>query len=142
MRQEAVLAALRLRGVEPADDTVRGVGDDAPLDLARGLLGADEDHAEASSAFGDIEHDLLDRTPALAGCVFVQLIEHDERERIAAAEFVLLGQELLEDDADDEALGGVVEAFDIYDVELALLPIEAVLLLLSRVEAADEMTGA
>ena len=84
LRQEAVLAALSFGGVEAADDAVRGVGDDAALDLAGGLLGADQDDAEAAAALGDVEDDLLDRAPAVARRVLVQLVEDDEDERLAA----------------------------------------------------------
>ena len=59
--QEAVLGALGLGRVEPADDADGRVRDDPALDLARGLLGADEDHAEAAAALGDVEQHLLDR---------------------------------------------------------------------------------
>ena len=58
--------ALRLGRVEPARDADRRVRDDAALDLARGLLRADEDDAERAAALGDVEQDLLDRRVALA----------------------------------------------------------------------------
>ena len=45
-RQEAVLGALGLGGVEPSGDLDGAVGEDAALDLAGGLLRADEDDAE------------------------------------------------------------------------------------------------
>ncbi len=61
--QEPVLASLGLRGVEPPHHAERGVGDDPALDLARGLLRADQDHPERSTALGDVEQDLLDRAP-------------------------------------------------------------------------------
>jgi hypothetical protein len=40
------LGVFGLGGVEAAGDLDRAVGQDAPLDLAGGLLGADEDDAE------------------------------------------------------------------------------------------------
>src|SRR3954471_9865192 len=49
-REEPVLPALGLRRVEPPDDAERGVRDHAPLHLARGLLRADQDHAEGAAA--------------------------------------------------------------------------------------------
>src|SRR5215213_417365 len=47
--------------VEPADHADRRVGHDPPLDLAGGLLRADQDHAERAAALGDVEQHLLDR---------------------------------------------------------------------------------
>ena len=53
----------------------------APLDLARGLLRADQDDAERAAALGDVEQDLLDRASTLARRVLVELVEHDEQQR-------------------------------------------------------------
>ena len=74
--KKTVLVAVRLRRVETPDDTNGGVRDDAPLDLARRLLGADEDDPERSPALGDVEQRLLDGAPAFTRRVFVQLVEH------------------------------------------------------------------
>ena len=59
------------------------VGDDAPLDLARRLLGADEDDPERAAPLGDVEQDLLDRARPLPRRVLVELVEHDELQRAA-----------------------------------------------------------
>ena len=69
--------------VEPADDAERRVRRHAALDLARRLLRADQDDAEAAAALGDVEHDLLDRAAALARRVLVQLVQHEEDEGVA-----------------------------------------------------------
>ena len=87
-RQEAVLSGLAR--VEPADDLDRGVADDRGLDVAGRLLGADEDDAEAAAARGDVDEHVLDRAPALARRVLVQLVEHDEPQRLAARALLLL----------------------------------------------------
>jgi hypothetical protein len=50
--QEAVLGPLGLGGVEPCGDLDGAVGEDAALDLAGGLLRADEDNADRLSSLG------------------------------------------------------------------------------------------
>src|SRR4051812_11954579 len=107
--QEAVFGAHRFGGVEPAGDPQRRVGDDATLDLAGCLLGADQDHAEAATPLGHVQQDLLDRRAAFAWRVLVQLVEHHERERPGGAALLLVLERLLQGDAHDEALGPVVQ---------------------------------
>ena len=51
----------RLGGSSRPTTRIAELGDDAPLDLARGLLRADQDDAERAAALGDVEQDLLDR---------------------------------------------------------------------------------
>ncbi len=88
-REEAVLGPRRLGRVEPADHPDRRVGHDPPLDLARGLLRADQDHAQRPAALGDVEQHLLDRAGALARRVLVQLVEHHEQQRLGGAGLLL-----------------------------------------------------
>ena len=74
----------RVASAESSRPTTRmaRVGDHAPLDLAGGLLGADEDDAERATPLGDVEQDLLDGRGALAWRVLVELVEHDELQRL------------------------------------------------------------
>ena len=62
----------------------------------RGLLGADQDHPEAAAALGDVEQDLLDRAPALARGVPVELVEDEEVQRLAAAHPLLVLEQPLD----------------------------------------------
>ncbi len=84
-REPAVLLAPRLGRIEPTDDADGAVGHHPALDLARRLLRTDQDDAEAAAALGDVEQDLLDRAGPLARCVLVQLVEHDELQRLGHA---------------------------------------------------------
>src|SRR5581483_6011057 len=127
-RKEPVLAPLRLRGVEPPHHPERAVRDDPALHLARGLLGADQDHPERAPALGHIEEHLLDRAPALARGVAVQLVEHEEREWLATAHPLLVLEQPLDHDAGDESLGPVVEVVDVDDGDLGGLPVDPVAL--------------
>ena len=144
-RQEAVLGALRLGHVEPADDPERRVGDDPALDLRGGLLGADEDDPEAPPALGDVEQDLLDRAPALARGVPVELVEDEEVERLAAAHPLLVLEEALDHHPGHEPLRPVVEVVDVDDRDLVRLPVDPVAsgILGGRApdEVADPMAG-
>ena len=117
--QEAVLGPRRLGRVEPADDPDRRVGDDAPLDLARGLLRADQDDAEAAAALGDVEQDLLDRRAALARRVLVELVEHDEQQRPGgAAAAPCRSNARCSVTPDDEALRPVGQVVEVDDGDL------------------------
>ena len=118
--------ARRLGGVEPADDPDRRVGDDPPLDLARRLLGADEDDAERPAPLGDVEQDLLDRARPLPRRVLVELVEHDELQRPGLARALLALEGLAQDDADDEALGPVVEVVEVDDGDLGPVEVDGV----------------
>ena len=118
-REEAVLGRCASAGVETARDADRAVRDDPPLDLAGGLLGADEDDAERAAALGDVEQDLLDRRVALRRRVLVQLVEHEEQQRTCRARRFLLVERAADRDADDEALGPVVEVVEVDDRDLS-----------------------
>ena len=65
------------RCVEPSGDPDGTVGQDPPLDVAGGLVGANADDAEGAAALGDVEEDLLDRAVALARRVLVELVEDE-----------------------------------------------------------------
>ena len=78
------------------------------------LLGADEQDAQPAAALGDVDEQLLDRARALARRVLVELVEHDEAQRLAAAA-LLLFEDADEERADDEALRGVVQGVDVDD---------------------------
>ncbi len=116
--QEPVLGPGCLRRVEATGDANRRVGDDAPLDLARGLLRADEDDAERAAALGDVEQDLLDRRFTVAGRVLVELVEHDEQQRLVLPGALLVVERPAQGDADDEPLRTVVEVVEIDDGDL------------------------
>ena len=128
LRQEAVLAALRLRGVEAPDHAEGAVRHHARLDLGGGLLRADQDHPQRSPALGDVEDALLDRAAPLARGVLVELVEHDEdRRRGPRRAQPLAGLEHLgEERPDDEALRAVVEAVQVDDGDLLARPVDAV----------------
>ena len=79
-RQEPVLGAAGLGGVQPADHPDAGVGHDPAFHLARRLLGADQDDAQAPAAFGDVQQHVLDRAVALARRVLVELVDHREQQ--------------------------------------------------------------
>ena len=131
-RQEAVLGPRRLGRIEAADDADRRVGDDAPLDLARGLLRADQHDAERAAALGDVEEDLLDRRLAVARRVLVQLVEHDEQQRLGRPGLLLAVERAAQRDADDEALGAVGEVVQVDDRDLRVVGLDAVARALGR----------
>ena len=116
-RQEAVLGSAGLGGVEAPDDLDAGVGHDPPFDLAGGLLGADQDDAEARPRSAMSSRTSLIGTVALAGCVLVELVDHGEQQaarpgRLFAGGF--RGQH----DADDETLGPLAEVVQVDDGDL------------------------
>ena len=125
-RQEAVLAPARLGRVEPAHDPDGRVGHDAPLDLAGGLLGADEHDAERPAALGHVEQDLLDGARPVARCVLVELVEHDELQRAGLARALLALERLPQHDADHEPLGPVVEVVQVDDRDLGPVEVDPV----------------
>ena len=88
-RKKPVFLPRGLGGVEPTHHPDRAVGDDAALDLAGGLLGSDEDDAEAATTFGDIEKDLLDRAVSLPRGVLVEFVE-DQEEKLGRLPGTLL----------------------------------------------------
>ena len=79
----------------------------------RRLLRADEDDAERAAPLGHVEEDLLDRARAVAGRVLVELVEHDELQRPGLTRALLALERPAQDDADDEALGPVVEVVEV-----------------------------
>src|SRR5260370_1069919 len=117
-REVSVLRALRLGGVKAAGDPDRAVRQDPALDLARGLLGADEDHSERAAAFGQVKQDLLDRAVAFAWCVLVELVEHDEHERACRALPLLAGELGPQGHADHEPLRPIAEVVQVDDRDL------------------------
>ena len=76
--QVVVLGALALSKVEASVDADAAVAGDALLDPAGGLPGADEDDAQGAATLGDVEQDVLDRTPSFARGVLVELVQDDE----------------------------------------------------------------
>ena len=60
-REEPVLGAVGLGRVEAAGHADGRVGDDAALDLAGRLLGADQDDPQRPPTLGHVQEDLLDR---------------------------------------------------------------------------------
>ncbi len=119
-RQEAVLGPAGLGRVEPADDLDRAVGDDPPLHLGRGLLGADEDDAERPAALGDVEHQLLDRRGALPRRVLVQLVDHGEQQPARPGRLLALGLRP-QHHADHEPLPAVRQGVQVDDRDLLAL---------------------
>ena len=113
-REEAVLGGLAR--VEPAGDLERRLADDRLGHPARRLLAADEQHAERAPALGDVDEQLLDRAVALARRVLVELVEHDEAQRLAARALLLL-EDARDQRADDEALRRLVQSVDVDDGE-------------------------
>ena len=105
-------------GVQPAGDPDRAVRHDAPLHLARGLLGPDQDHPERPATLGHIEQDLLDRAVTLAGRVLVQLVQHDEHQRPRGALAFLAGELAAQRDADHEPLRPVRQVVQVHDGHL------------------------
>ncbi len=69
-------------------------------------------------ALGHVEQDLLDRRLAVAGRVLVELVEHDEQQRPRLAAAFLVVERTPQRDADDEALGAVVEVVEVDDGDL------------------------
>src|SRR5947199_10243748 len=103
-RQEAIFIALRLGSIQASDDTECRVSYDAAFNLARCLLGADQDDAKTPAALGNVEENILNRAPTLSGCVLVKLIQDDEDERIGCAQCLFLLKHPFEDRAHDESL--------------------------------------
>ena len=81
------------------------------------LLGADEDHAEAAAAGGDVDEQALDRRAALTRGVLVELVEHDERVALGGRVLVL-GPDLGEHRGDDEPLRVGVQRVHVDDGQL------------------------
>ena len=79
-----------------------------------------EQHAEGPPPLGDVDEQLLQRREARGRGVLVELVEHDEAQRLTAGA-LLLGPDRVEQRADDEALGVVVEARDVDDVDAVVL---------------------
>src|SRR5262249_24843292 len=100
---------------------------------------AHEHDAEAASALGDVEQDLLDRPGPFARRVLVELVEHDEHERPRRPEPLLLLEHALEDRAHHEAARPVLESVNIDAPHLLPLPIEQVSVALAYILAPDEM---
>src|SRR5262249_24999368 len=73
-RQVPVLRTHRLGGIQPPGHSDRAVGQYSPFDLARGLLGADQDDSKRAAALGQVKQDLLDRAVALQRRVLVELV--------------------------------------------------------------------
>jgi hypothetical protein len=119
-RQEAVFRAGRLGRVQPAGDPDRAVRHDPPFHLARGLLRADQDHAERPAALGHVEQDLLDRRVAIAWRVLVQLVEHHEHQRPGGALHFLAAELLPQRDTDHEPLRPVRQVVQVDHGDLGL----------------------
>src|SRR5262245_3647138 len=78
--EEPVLGPLGLARIQAPDHSKRCVGYYAPLDFAGRLLSAKERDAEGAAALGDVEQDIANRAPALAGSILVEFVEQDEEE--------------------------------------------------------------
>ena len=76
---------------------------------------------------------------ALAGGILVELVEDHEDQRLGRAQALLFFEHALQGGSHHEALGPVVERVDVDDRGLGSPPVEAVLLALPDVAAADEM---
>jgi len=70
--------------------TFSAAADNTALDLARGLLRAKQRDAERSASLCDIQQQAVQRAPAFARRVLVQLVEHHEHERPGASLLLFL----------------------------------------------------
>src|SRR5690606_28972300 len=95
-----------------------GVGDDAALNLAGGLLRPYQDDPEAAAALRDVEQHLLDRAVALRGCVLVELVQ--DHEQLAALALLLGAEEPLEHHPYNEHLRQWRQLMDVDHVHLSL----------------------
>jgi len=114
--------------VEAADDSKGTISHDSPLDFAGRLLRTDQNYAKTASALRDIEKDFLDRTPALARRVLVQLVENHEDKRASGSSIFLLFEHSSQHYADDESFCSIVKIVNVDDGELTLFPIDTMLI--------------
>ena len=130
---------LSASGASATDHPERGIGDHPKLDLARGLLGTDQDDAEAPAPLGDVEQHLLDGRPAAPRRVAVQLVQHGEHQRLGRPPRFLVLEHPLEHHADDETLGLIVQVVKVDDADLSRGPVDPMPSGLLLVRAPDEV---
>ena len=86
-----------------------------------------EDDAERAAALGDVEQDLLDRRVAVARRVLVELVEHDEQQRLALCRLRSLSSNARRSvTPTTNRLRAVVEVVEVDDRDLRVARVDAV----------------